>query len=677
MINKILVNKTVFNKIINLIIEGLFITNAWVFLFNHLLNFLNRKFPSLPATNFVIDGASPEPFEILLYLVLSFLTVIIIYFFHKKNRYIFDYLTQFDHTLILKILKFIFLSFLLVIFINNLGGFPMGKDVWPLVNVESNFTYLIYLIGYVSIVSFITFESGWLNYFVHKKNFLTIFYLFLIALIAFLTLKPNFPFSWHDYPYIYGPVFEIAHGKTIFTQVQSQYGFLLVLFLVVLYKLYLINLSTLPIFIWLLYIAQYFLCFYLIYKLSRSFVLAFIGLFSIITINYYSLCCTITFPQISALRWLSIILLIFLFYKMKRIDSYLFILILSLLSFWIIDVGIAILMAYSFSLLLLALVKIIDFKRLVRNYLLLGLALAGIFFLINLIGLIFGYRLINILSVFTKIQEYSRAGFGMIPMTSKSYFWFTLLIYFSSLIYFFQRKQYALIDQILLFSANLTLFASVYFVGRSHPLNLFTIAIFPLLTFFILISRLYTSEIVNKSFLLRLSIIIFLLFSFVIVPAYARKEMLTINLKEELTRLANNKNVFDSGLDTYLNFFYGSEKVLINKYLKDDNIFILSADDTYLLYLVNKGSLSNINPLTAAITISDIEFGLKNIYMTCPEKIAADCEVFNQCPVYGKLNLLQYPYNIILGQLTKKCHTNYQPIECTNMLCIAKAVKIK
>lgn len=668
--------KTNFIRAVVFLIEVLLLTNFWVFIYNHLLSFLNSKFPPLGINNFILPGAAPEPFEIPLYLGLTISVIIFLYFIHKKNGSLFEFLDRIKETAVFNIILFFIFGWLLLIFYNSLGGYPMGKDLFPLVAGEIDLTNRIYLLSYLAISALIIFESNWLIYLINKKHFFLIFNIILIGLIGLLTFRANFPISWHDYPYIFGPAFEIAHGKTIYTQVQSQYGFLSIIFLAVLDKLSLLNLVFLPIFIWFLGILQYFFCFYIIYNLSRSFALAFIGLFSILTVNYYSLCCNVTFPQIGAFRWLPIVFLVFLFYKIKKIDSYWLIFILSLVSFWIIDVGMAVLLAYSFTLLIMALVRIISFKRLIKTYFLLVSTIVGIFLFIDLVNVVFGYQLINALSIFTKIQEYSRAGFGMLPMTTKTYFWLMILVYVASLVYFFQQKQRHLEDQLLLFSANLALFASVYFVGRSHPLNLFTISIFFLMTFFILISRLFTDDIFKKSFFLRQALVIILFFVFVAVPAYARKEMLTVNLKEEVTKIMANNQIFNSGAEAYLTSFYGQEKNLIDKYLPDQRIFILSSDDTYLLYLTGKSSLLKINPLTSMISKTDIDFGLQDLSRICPVRIAVDCQIYDRCQPYSKLNLLQYPYTIVLDRLEKECHSKYQPTICTDKICIAKKLKV-
>lgn len=671
--NKISSNNNFFNTVLNYVVEVLFVSNLWIFLFNFLLKFFNHKFPIVQPTNFVIPGVSPEPFEIPLYLLLSFFTVFIIFFLHKIIYQKFNFLTRFKTTTMFIVFKLVFLIFLFLVFINNLGDYPMGKDIFPLTNIENNLTNYIYLFGYLIFTGLVIFESNWLKYLIHKKNFFILFYTSLLLFIGFLTLRPGFPISWHDYPYIYGPVSEIAQGKTIYTQAQSQYGFLLVLVLAFLSNLHLINLTNLPILIWIFYIVEYFLCYYLIFKLSRSFVLAFIGLFSIITINFYSLCCTIAFPQIGPLRWLPIIFLIFLLYKFKKIDNYWFIFILSLLSFWMVDAGIAILMAYTFSLLILALAKVIDFKRLIKDYFLLGLTVVGIFLLIDFIGILFGYQLINPISIFTIIREYSRAGFGMLPIATKTFFWLTLVIYFASLVYFFQKKRYSSNEHFILFIANLTLFVSVYFVGRSHPLNLFVTATFPLLTLFILIAHLYTNKTVNKSPKFKVVILITSFLLLVAYPAFARKEMLTVTIKEELTKLVQNKNIFNPGVDSYLNSYLSQEKYLINKYLPDKKILIISTDDTYLLYLTNKVSFLNINPLTAAINQNDIDFSLQEVYKECPKTIAVDCSAIGKCAFFWKLNYLQYPYQIILDRINQYCHLQYTTQQCTSQLCIATA----
>ena len=68
----------------------LFLTNLFVFTYKILLKLLNRWFPPIQDPNFIAKKLlSPEPYEIPLYLGLTFIFVIVILFISKrKNRII-------------------------------------------------------------------------------------------------------------------------------------------------------------------------------------------------------------------------------------------------------------------------------------------------------------------------------------------------------------------------------------------------------------------------------------------------------------------------------------------------------------------------------------------------------------------------------------------------------------
>ena len=151
----------------------------------------------------------------------------------------------------------------------------------------------------------------------------------------------------HDFSYFLGPIYEIAHGKTLFTNTSSQYGFISILLLEFLHKIHVFNPFYLPIFTWILYVVQYFLSFWIIYKASRSVVIGLLGLFSIITVNYFSLFhLPNSYPQIGPIRWLPLIISLYLLQKYKNIDNFNLIFFLSLLSLWNIEAGIVLFLTF-------------------------------------------------------------------------------------------------------------------------------------------------------------------------------------------------------------------------------------------------------------------------------------------------------------------------------------------
>ena len=110
----------------------------------------------------------------------------------------------------------------------------------------------------------------------------------------------------------------------------------------------------------------------------------------------------------------------------------------------------------------------------------------------------------------------------------------------------------------------------------------------------------------------------------------------------------------------------------------DQEIAILSIDDTFLFYLTGKRNLLFNNPQIAATTYQDIDFTLQKALKICPEKIAVDCRAMNKCPNYTPLNesaILMPP--LLLNRLQEKCRVRYGATLCTDQLCLAVSQKTK
>jgi len=642
-----------------IIIESLFFTNLWILLYNFLLLFLNTKFPPQPVAGFLTFGSVPEPYEIPLYLVLTAIIIFTIFFLHPFLKGILKKLTA--------SYRLFFLIFFGLILFFSLGEYPMRNALYPYfvqddLTIVYGYSFLFFIVTF-----FITFQTAFVEYFLKIKiRFLFLGLAFLI--IVFFILEPGFPMTWHDYAYFLGPIWEIASGKTIFTQIQSQYGFLSVIIFGLIQKFKAFNFINLASVVFILYIVQYFLSFYLILDLSQSMTLAVLSLFSILTLNYFSIYhLPASIPQVGPMRWLPIVLLIFIFNKIKKINSPSFIFLVALASFWQIDIGIAILLSYGTCLFFFFMAKKLNFKELAISYLLLALSLLSIFTLMNLVQIILGYKVIDIFGSFVKIKEYSRGGFGMIPMESKTYFWLLLLSYFFSFILFISDNQ-SFINQLLLLTTNLSFFAGVYYIGRSHPHNLFNLSILFLLSFFILVSKLFSSDKSSKLFKFCLVIVIFLFL--VAIPINNRRDDVARLIKYKL-RGFQQRAIFSSETGDFLNKHYRQEIKLINNNFKTNSpIIILSSDDTYLFYLTKKNNLLDINPISGVISKSDLDFALKQATKVCPKKIVVDCQTFDKCPKYKTLNHAQINPQLFIDKISASCHLDYQPIECTKKLCL-------
>src|SRR3989338_1383716 len=411
-------------------------------------------------------------------------------------------------------------------------------------------------------------------------------------------------------------------GKTVYTDVLSRYGFLTIDFLGMLQKLNM-SLFYLPLIVWLLYVFQYAAIFYLIKKVGKSTLFATLGLVSVVTLNYFSLShLPSVIPQTGPLRWFPMIILLLLLSKTKKLNSIFFMAVLSLLSLFMVDVGVAMICAYLASigiLLLIGQINLISFLKSILKFMIIFLLALLI---VNTFHLVLVYQFVDIISIMYSFQKHAVLGLSLISMATRTYFWFVPLIYFASIIYFFtkhikhadhvgdtkggdpasaQIRRYSppvehlregisgqnLHDIILLFSANLSLFASIYFVGRSHPHNLFHISIFPLLTVFIFIGIFFSQV---KSVKIKLLLVICLFITFVVFPSYERSYTLTEMILTKVDRLRSGR-IFRSEVKEIVNKRYSDEFSLIKKHIKEDEIIILSVDDSYLFYAIKKKNL--------------------------------------------------------------------------------------
>lgn len=659
-------------------IETLFFTDLWIFLYIRIIPFLNRHFPPILPSNFIRAEVAPEPFEIPIYLLLASMMVLLISLYYKVLKSFINKSLRTKNIIFISIVKIVIFVTLFVFFIQSLGQYPMAHNIYPYQQIASLDAYHATFFIYLTCMIVILIETILLEKILKiKKWFFLLFSLFVLLLLAILLFEPRFPTYGLDYSYFIGPIWEIAHGKTIFTQVASQYGFLSILIFGLLFKLQIISLWNLPIIVWLLYILEYYLIFYLVCKISKSTILGLIGLFSVVTVNYFSsYIAPISLPQIGPMRWLPIILSLLVFYKIKRFNSTILILTLAILSFWIIDNGISIILSYLFTLFLLILTGLTNIKAAFKTAVSFCLTVFIVFFSLNIIHLGLGFKSIDITLVFLKLQQYAQAGYGMIPIEFNNYFWLVLFLYFSICIYALNKVKSHLLEKdknilsLLLFAANLMLFTSVYFVGRSHPHNLFMIAPIFIFTSFLFISSIWPNISGKKLKILILSI---LFITFIAYPANERQEIMTKLFLGKITGY-QQKNIFS----------FETKQILVNKYKKEiemikhnfpeEKILLLSDDDIYIFYLTNKQSYLMDDPEITILTQQDVNYSTKEVTSICPKKMVGDCRLFAKCSYsnpYVQIYAYIQPY--LMQRIESICKIKYKPINCTDQLCIAQA----
>lgn len=641
----------------------LVITNIWIIVYTGMVDFLNFKFPPRVNEFFYRPGAAfPEPFEMPLYLILSFFLTVAIWLLAKI------YLKK--NMIIATPLKYFFFLILTIQFITKLDHFPLANELYPYNLRPHGMIYNIVLALYIGTISLIIVEFTFVaKIFAKKKFIIPVLFICIGFIIAFFTFEPRFPISAHEYKYFYGPIWEVISGKTLFTSIHTDYGFYATLFFALLYKFRLFSFSHLPIYVWIAFIIQYFLSFYLIFKISRSMVFALIGLFSIITINYFCFfVLPITITQYSAMRRLPSVLLLFFLYKFKKIDSRLFSL-LAITDFWIVDTGISILMALGLTFLYFTFLRYINLKKFFVSIISLILFQGCVFLVINIVHLLAGYRYINYVDILNSLKEHAVTGLTMIPIESHNFFWLVILIYFASMLYVFYKKGQVEANQLIILSANLSLFNSLYFVGRSHPANILDISIIVLLNFFLLLGDVWKTILSMK---LKTILTLLLFFIFIVYPAFERRYSLTELVAQKLRRIEQGQ-IFTLESDQILQKQFAKDLELISKNLTQKEIIILSRDETFLFFLSGKKNLLDVNPQSGIDTLSEMNFAVKKAISVCPKKIAVDCRIFQKCPLYesySQKSLFTAP--IILNTIEKRCSVQYKPTICNNHLCIAQ-----
>jgi len=652
------VKNNTLSTILGFSIEVLFFTNLWIFLYTSLLTVFRFIYKPIPTDQFLTLGVYPESFEIPLYLILTCCFVASIFFLHKTTKKTISSQSVFA--------KVIIFFVLVCLFISRLGEYPLSeaRDAFGF----SFFSFIYLLVAFFILVEVIILEQFRKTV---LRSSLLYFAIFIGILVA--TFPPRFVISGVDFSFFYGPILEIANGKTIYSQVTSQYGFVSILFFSLLYKLQLLTLPGLPVVIWILLSIQYLFCFYLINKQSKSLAFSLIGLFSILTVNYFTVRVIPTdYPQSGPLRWLPLIIPLIIFYKTKSITSFRLILSIALLSLWMIDTGIELVCAYILTLLILSLKKSVTIRDVIRSVLVLFVSVIALFIVINIFHFILNYEPINPILIFTKLRQYARFGFGMLPIEPINFFWILLLFYFAIISDFFRSKQISHSNLLSVFTGNVALFAGLYYVGRSHPAELYTISLLIIFMIFLFLGG-FVAGFTSKKVKVIIYAVCFVFF--IVIPVYFRQDTLAQSIHTRLQR-AKLGNIFIPELDAVLVKKYAKEIALIQKELPEKQVVIISGDDTYLLYVAKKHSMLADNSLVTILTKDDLAFSVQEASRVCPQKIAGECRLFKSCPqttLFSKAFHTWQP--IVLEYLQKKCNTVYKATQCTDALCIAQKTK--
>ncbi|MBI4009303.1 hypothetical protein HY357_03650 [Candidatus Roizmanbacteria bacterium] len=654
------------SSLVDFCLEALFLTNAWVLIYINLVDYLNFRFPSTVKEIFFREQvANPEPFEIPLYLLFSFIFILLIWLWYRYiSKLIRNFINVQNKKNLIFLVKVLLTLLLFVLFLQKISIYPLAHDPNPFPDRPDKTIYHFIVLLYIITLGVVASELTVMKRFLKNKNLETfLVYFFLSVLVAIITFEPRFPISAGEYAFFVGPTYEVAQGKTLYTNIPSQYSFIPILLFSILYKLHLFPLSFLQVLIWILWIIEYLMSFYLLHKITKSLMFSLIAIFSILTVNYLSF---YQIAQSGPLRWLPIIFILFLFYKLKKIDSKLLIFSVTFLSFWFIDSGTYIVLGYFLTLFIFWLKKQLNLKQIIIAGIFFFLCYIGILVTVNIGHLAVGMQPVDFAKIFFSVRKHAQSGLVMQPIDLPTVFWLFVLVYFFSIIHFFSTEKQGVEPSMILFSANLMLFASLYFVGRSVLPNLFNLSIFLLLPTFFLLGLFYI-RLSSKRFRLFFLSAIFLIF--VLFPAFQREEFIAETLLSRYNKLLQG-NIFRPEFEEILQSKYGKEANFIKNNLKENEVVIVSTDDTYLLYLTNKKNLIDANPAFGMDSKRELDAGLKRIVKLCPTHLAVDCTVYQKCPDYKTLSGGFYIMPWIIKEIENQCKVKYKPIDCTDKLCI-------
>lgn len=644
-----------------LILTGisLALTNIWIMSFQSVRSMLLSMFPVTIPTNYYEDLIYPKPFDIPVYVGL---TAICILSLPLITKFVFPKLESLYHKQqnfpFFLISASIFLALLLAIY---MGSYPM---VEPFMGISDS--WVLYIIG----TSLFVGIELLLFTLVQRREWL--FWILSLLIIAFMTFEPGFQISWFDYTYMLGPAYEVLHGKTMYLQIPSQYGFLLVYALAFIMKIINMGIFYLPLGIWILYIFAYFSLFFVMVRLTKSALISTLFLISLLTINYFSLFhLPIAIPQITPLRFLLLWfgpILMYATYFNKRL-KYVGLFVVALFSLWVIDAGIESLLAVISLEGILVIKKIQSIRHAVLDILFLLISTGSIFLLTSLGATFLGYKLITPSALFSAIHEYAVAGFGMEPLPSQTFFWIFMLVFFFALLFFFIKQAIEKADIVLVYSSFLFFFASFYYIGRSHPHNIFHISVLFLFSLFLLFSR------INKSFSLfrtaRSKIIIggIIFILFVFLTTGTRQQLTVVRRFSTYADAINAQNYFQN-MQNVLIKYYKNDIIFIQQHNPQSQALIVSPDDTALLMLSGKSSQLYVDPMNTIVSSTDLSQAFPHPYV-CPQQIfVATCILKKSCAKNGEFFSFFIAEDKVYAKTQQLCNNRYKTTSCSNHLCM-------
>ena len=416
-----------------------------------------------------------------------------------------------------------------------------------------------------------------------KKNIATIFSFIIVFIVS--TYSVNKDIEYHHYSFYIGPTYELGQGKSILTDVPSQYGYLSIKFLHSILHPFGISYENFHFLNQLLFSIYFLISFFIIKKITKNNFLA--VLFSVIAIFFqtqFSLDSKALAPSTGPLRFgLSIIILFLLLYLPKKISLSISSIISAISLFWSIETAIYVVPAYLFCLITHSFTNNQSFStniKILSKYL-------KIFFTSILIisGLIYIHEsnYFTFTPSFGNYFQFAKAyksGFGSEIIPKFGNYYLIVITLITGLVLLLEKihknKPNLVLPLSFIAIHNFAIFS--YFVSRSNQNNIVNISLFFLIEICIILKILHKKNVYQYFYTLPISIFCALFF-------YV--SLLNVTTPD---RLHFSEQKTTEQLNQYQNL---AEKYNLNR----NNVLIISKDnDTPIIVKNQITTLLPLNP---------------------------------------------------------------------------------
>lgn len=621
-----------------------------------------------------------KPFDIPVYLI-SLVVISLMLIISFQNFGFKKFFLKIDQKSASNVISILLATLAFLAWISQMGQYPLANRTGDM------FALILFVVFLLIILLTVFFAIKLDRYFQLHPTKQRYGWLIILVGLAIATFHPGFPAWVFDYSYFIGPAYQIITGHVPFNEFIPQYGLLLPFILAFIENLLPGSLLYLPVFVWVLYLGEYGLLGWIMYRQTRSMTYTSLFLTSLLIVNYFSVTSfPFAYPQIGPLRWLPIIAagtLVPLFFTRPQL-KFVVIFILSILSWLMLDSGLAIALGISWWLCLAVLTKLIEFKQALKYVGYQLVAGMGVSLIIQtLMWAKYGHFFS--ITVFATLLQYAGSGFGMCPFPETSYFVLIITTYIAVLISVLLGSAHRNYKLSLLAAGCLMMTGATYFMGRSHLHNLFVISPLWFWATGLLLAPWSRLVAIRGSFKRKetwvISICLVLL---ILLPSYKRQADISYHLQDLVYRYAELVGYKNSFINTPVLYErplsdlaqeYQSDVQLINEYLPSSTL-ILAPRETYLFYLSRKRDLLHTNPLAQIISQKELSTLFSTFTpATCPDKIALDPRCLTQDDCVIPLNQgTVVAHGFLLTALEKRCEAHYQIENCNqeNTLCIAQ-----